>query len=68
MAAGWLSEVRQLAGSIDAALLDLRGEAFATLPDPDDYGPSQALGRHRRAFLQAVKLRRGTRRAPDRCR
>jgi hypothetical protein len=44
MAAGWLSEVRQLAGSIDAALLDLRGEAFATLPDPDDYGPSQLSG------------------------
>jgi hypothetical protein len=44
MAAGWLSEVRQPAASIDAALLDLRGEDFATLPDPDDYGPSQLSG------------------------
>ena len=34
--AGWLSEVRQLIGALDAALLDLRGAGFDALLDPDD--------------------------------
>lgn len=46
--AAWISEVRQLVGTIDAALLDLRGPGFASLLDPDDYGPPQAFGRHHR--------------------
>ena len=45
MEAGWHSEVRQLVGSLDAALLDLRGGDFAALLDPDDYGQSQAFAR-----------------------
>jgi hypothetical protein len=45
MEAGWLSEVRQLVGSLDAALLDLRRGDFALLLDPDDYGHSQAFAR-----------------------
>lgn len=48
MEAGWLSEVRQLVGSLDAALVDLRGGGFASLLDPDDYGHSQAFAREQR--------------------
>jgi hypothetical protein len=48
MEAAWISQVRQLVGSIDAGLLNLRGPGFARLLDPDDYGPSQAFaGQHR---------------------
>jgi hypothetical protein len=45
MDAAWISEVRQLIGALDAALLDLRGGGFAALLDPDDYGRSQAFAR-----------------------
>ena len=48
MDAGWLSEVRQLVGSLDAGLLDLRGDGFGALLDPDDYGPPQAFARAKR--------------------
>ena len=45
--AGWRSEVRQLIGSIDAELMDIRGEeeGFAALldPDPAAYAVSQAF-------------------------
>jgi hypothetical protein len=48
MDAAWISEVRQLVGSIDAGLLDLRGDGFAGLLHPEDYCPSQAFaGQHR---------------------
>jgi len=48
-APGWISEVRELIGSIDAELLDLRGPGCASLLDPDDYGPPQAFAADRRA-------------------
>ena len=32
---GWISEVRQLVGSIDAVLVDLRRSDHADLPDPE---------------------------------
>ena len=46
---GWISEVRQLVGAIDADLLDIRGPGFGTLLDQDDYGPSQSFAEARRA-------------------
>jgi hypothetical protein len=49
MAADWISEVRQLIGTIDAELIDIRGPGFAALLDPDDYGASQAFGRTHKA-------------------
>lgn len=48
MPAAWISEVRELKGTIDAHLLDLHSPGFASLLDPDDYGPSQAFARHHR--------------------
>lgn len=44
---GWVSEVRQLIGAIDAELVDLRGpEGLPFLnPDPTQYEPSQRLSR-----------------------
>ena len=45
-APGWLSEARELVGSIDAGLTDLRADAAAYLdPNPANYGPAQALAR-----------------------
>lgn len=49
MAAGWISEVRQLIGSIDAELVDIRGPGFADLLDPDSYRHSQAFANRQRA-------------------
>jgi hypothetical protein len=49
MAAGWLSEVRQLIGSIDAELIDIRGPGFAALLDPDSYERPQPFGAAQRA-------------------
>lgn len=46
---GWLSQVRQLIGTIDAVLDDLRGGGFDALLDPDDYRTSQAYAARRRA-------------------
>jgi hypothetical protein len=48
MAAAWISEVRQLIGTIDAELIDIRGAGFSALLDPDDYGASQAFARTQR--------------------
>ena len=48
-APGWLSQVRQLVGAIDAVLDDLRGGGFEALLDPDDYTASQAYAAARRA-------------------
>lgn len=49
MPAGWISEVRQLVGSIDARLVDIRGPGFAALLDPDDQAPSRAFAKRLRA-------------------
>lgn len=51
MAAGWLSQVRQLVGSIDADLIDVRCEGFETILDPDvaSYAASQAFAREQKA-------------------
>lgn len=46
---GWLSQVRELIGAIDAVLDDLRGGGFEALLDPDDYIASQAFAAQRRA-------------------
>lgn len=48
---GWISEVREIVGSIDAELHDLRGGGFATSldPDPARYATPQALGQRLRA-------------------
>ena len=42
-ASGWKSEVRELVGSIDAELTDVRGDGTETLLDPlpENYGPAQ---------------------------
>ena len=44
---GWLSEVRELIGMVDAELVDLRGPSGAPYldPDPAHYPTSQALAR-----------------------
>lgn len=44
MKPGWISEVRQLVGSIDAELTDIRGAGHEALLDPDDYAAAQAFG------------------------
>jgi hypothetical protein len=49
MAADWISEVRQLIGTVDAGLIDVRGSGFAALLDPDDYGASQAFAKTQKA-------------------
>lgn len=48
---GWISEVRELIGAIDADLLDLRGPDGAAFlhPDPARYAPSQQLAKTLRA-------------------
>jgi hypothetical protein len=47
---GWTSDFRELVGSLDARLHDLRGDhRFADCLDPDDYAPAQALARRLRA-------------------
>ena len=67
MAAGWLSEVRQLVGSLDADLLDLRGDGFGALLDPDDYGASQAFGRVQRGAGADGIVYPSVRQAPGQC-
>ncbi len=42
--AGWICEVRQLVGKIDAELVDLRHGDFRALMNPDSYIESQAFG------------------------
>ena len=43
------ADFRELVGAVDAELHDLRGDdRFAFALDPDDYAPSQALGRRLR--------------------
>lgn len=49
MQAGWHSETRQLVGSIDADLVDIRGGGFDDMLDPEDYEPPQVFGATQRA-------------------
>jgi len=49
MAPGWISEVRELVGAIDADLTDLRVGGFGALLDPDDYTAAQAFATRQRA-------------------
>lgn len=46
---GWVSEVRELVGSIDHGMVDLRGAGHAALLDPDSYAASQSFARAQRA-------------------
>lgn len=41
---GWIADMRELIGSVDAVLVDIR-EGYADLLDPDDYRASQAFAR-----------------------
>lgn len=45
---GWIADMRELIGSIDAELLDIRGHGFNALLAPDDYVTSQAFAREAR--------------------
>lgn len=51
MAPGWLSQVRQLVGSIDADLTDVRGGGFEAILNPDvgSYAASQAFAQEQKA-------------------
>ena len=48
-APGWISQVRNLIGSIDADLVDIRGGGFNVLLDPNCYAASQAFARENKA-------------------
>jgi RES domain-containing protein len=47
-APGWIAAMRELVGTIERPLVDLRGDANPALLDPDDYGASQAFAREQR--------------------
>lgn len=42
---GWIADLSELIGKIDADLVDIRGDGFDDLLLPDDYAPSQAFAR-----------------------
>jgi len=42
---GWIADMRELVGDIDADLIDIRGGGFDDLLDPNDYTSSQAFAR-----------------------
>lgn len=42
---GWIADMREIVGSIDAELVDIRGDGFEALLDPDSYLASQAFAR-----------------------
>jgi len=48
-APGWIADKRELIGSVDAVLIDVRA-GFEDLLDPEDYTSSQAFARDQRAF------------------
>ncbi|MBB4660272.1 hypothetical protein GGQ59_002822 [Parvularcula dongshanensis] len=48
-APGWTSQFRELVGSLEANLHDLRGSGFKDCLEPDDYGVAQGLARRLRA-------------------
>ena len=62
-------DMRVLSGRIDARFHDLRGatERFAACLDPDDYGPSQALGGRLRAAGSNGIVYPSVRRAGGQC-
>lgn len=43
--AGWLTDFRELIGSIDAVLTDVTGDGFSDLMNPDAYSASQGFAR-----------------------
>lgn len=45
---GWISDMRELVGAVQANLLDVRGQGFDALLTPHDYAPSQAYARDAR--------------------
>lgn len=46
---GWIADMRELVGRVDAQLADIRGGGFEQLLDPDSYTRSQAFARDLRA-------------------
>ncbi|MBT4690079.1 MAG: RES family NAD+ phosphorylase [Rhodospirillaceae bacterium] len=42
---GWIADMRELVGEINADLVDIRGNGFDALLASDDYAPSQAFAR-----------------------
>ncbi len=44
-APGWIADMRELVGSVDAKLVDLRDDGHAHLLHPDDYAAPQAFAR-----------------------
>ncbi len=46
--AGWIASMRELIGSVDTALVDLRVDPPAAMLNPDDYEASQAFARDQR--------------------
>ncbi len=48
-APGWISQVRELIGTINADLINLRGGGFDALLDPNSYAASQGFARECRA-------------------
>lgn len=45
---GWISDMRELVGEVDAELHDIRGDGFNEALDPESYVPSQALAKQLR--------------------
>jgi RES domain-containing protein len=45
---GWLAEMRELIGTVDRPLIDIRDGDHTAILAPDDYGPSQAFARAQR--------------------
>ena len=45
---GWISDMRELVGAVEAMLVDIRTSGFDALLAPDDYAPSQNFARRQR--------------------
>ncbi len=45
---GWIADMHELMGTLDAVLSDIRGGGFGALLDPSSYAVSQAFARERR--------------------
>lgn len=69
MEAGWLSEVRQLIGTIDSDLIDLRSDDFAELVRPDfgSYSDCQTLARQQKEAGQNGFVYRSMRHLEGEC-
>jgi RES domain-containing protein len=48
--AGWITDQRELVGKIDVELVDIRGDGYAELLDPDHYDKSQVFASEVRAL------------------